>query len=115
MKYQRNNDAIYQMRQEILKDIREYAARTTQRTEGTFIIGILSPIVTFEEDDAVSNASVTGFVFDKSTVIEFALEDVFDHSIHKSIGGDNIYLEGLNDILDVVESQALYKISDAHE
>lgn len=27
MKYQQYNDAIYQMRQEILKDIREYASR----------------------------------------------------------------------------------------
>ena len=30
MKYQQYNDAIYQMRQEILKDIREYASRLMQ-------------------------------------------------------------------------------------
>lgn len=53
MKYQQYNDAIYQMRQEILKDIREYASRLMQKSNGVLITNASAPIVTFETDEKV--------------------------------------------------------------
>lgn len=44
MKYQQYNDAIYQMRQEILKDIREYASRLMQKSNGVLITNASAPI-----------------------------------------------------------------------
>lgn len=41
MKYQQYNDAIYQMRQEILKDIREYASRLMQKSNLNFSFGYI--------------------------------------------------------------------------
>lgn len=58
MKYQQYNDAIYQMRQEILKDIREYASRLMQKSNGVLITNASAPIVTFETDEKVTNALV---------------------------------------------------------
>lgn len=109
MKYQQYNDAIYQMRQEILKDIREYASRLMQKSNGVLITNASAPIVTFEIDEKVTNALVKEVIFNKSAVVEFTLVDVFDHSIYVSPSGDNIYLEGLNDILDIVENMSAPK------
>lgn len=109
MKYQQYNDAIYQIRQEILKDIREDASRLTQKSGGVLVLNASAPIVTFETDEKVTNALVKEVIFNKSAVVEFTLVDVFDHSIYVSPSGDNIYLEGLNDILDTVENMSAPK------
>lgn len=109
MKYQQYNEAIYQIRQEILKDIWEYASRLTQKSGDVLVLNASAPIVTFETDEKVTNALVKEVILNKSAVVEFTLVDVFDHSIYVSPSGDNIYLEGLNDILDTVENMSVPK------
>ena len=109
MKYQQYNDAIYQMRQENPERYSGICVSVDAKSNGVLITNASAPIVTFETDEKVTNALVKEVIFNKSAVVEFTLVDVFDHSIYVSPSGDNIYLEGLNDILDIVENMSAPK------
>lgn len=103
MEFQKYNNKINNIRQEILTDIHDYVVKQTQTLGAESVLGFSSPIVTFETEEKVTNVRVTKVVLIGAGDVEFVLEDVSDYTTYKSLNGENIYTEGLIDILDAME------------
>ena len=103
MEFQKYNNRINNIRQEILTDIHDYVVKQTQTLGVESVLEFSSPIVTFETEEKVANVRVTKVVLIGAGDVEFVLEDVSDYTTYKSLNGEHIYTEGLIYILDAME------------
>lgn len=109
MRYQIFNDRIYAIRQEILEAIYQAVVKQTNSPSGHIrceeFSGVYPTILTFETDDHVANVELVEIkancLDNGEHEVEIFLKE--DELETYSTTGDNLYVEGLNDILDAIE------------
>lgn len=103
--YQQNNVLIQELRQHILADMKQILAKAGINSI-EFDEDDTPPIVTMETEEDCINVQPSSIFIDVYGQLVFDMHNAdCPQQIFYAISGENLYLEGLNDLLDALESK----------